>query len=259
MDTKNSRRNFLQKTAVLTASTFVGATIFSTANASVKKKTDILDLPSSLNDTYTLPKLNYSYDALEPHFDKLTMEIHYTKHHNAYVTNLNKALETVDVKLQETAKTLEGIFENINKFSDTVKNNAGGHYNHTLFWTMITPNGGGEPIGKLRAALIATFGDYDSFKKAFLDAASKRFGSGWAWLLVDDGKLIITSTPNQDNPLMQLKGKNNVKGNPILALDVWEHAYYLKNQNRRADYINSFWSVVDWAKAEELFTKNNFK
>lgn len=256
MDIKNTRRNFLQKTALLTASTFVGSAIFNTVLAKNGSKTTEFDAQTAENGLYSLPKLNYSYDALEPHFDKLTMEIHHTKHHNAYVGNLNKALETIDDKLKETAKSLNGIFDHINKFSETVKNNAGGHYNHTLFWTLLKPNGGGEPSGKLGAAIVSTFGSFDLFKKSFSEAATKRFGSGWAWLVIADGKLIITSTANQDNPLMNLKAKKSVKGIPLLALDVWEHAYYLKNQNRRAEYINSFWNVVDWGKADELFTKN---
>lgn len=257
MENKNTRRTFIQKTALLTAGTFVGSTILNSALAKSTTSTAIYDNASSQNGIYTLPKLNYGYDALEPHFDKLTMEIHHTKHHNAYVTNLNKALETLDEKLKSKANTLDGIFENINKFSDTVKNNAGGHYNHTLFWTLLKPNGGGEPTGKLAEAIIATFGNFESFKKVFTEAATKRFGSGWAWLVLSENKLAVTSTANQDNPLMHLKSKNVIKGTPILALDVWEHAYYLKNQNRRADYINSFWNVVDWTKADALFVKNN--
>ena len=259
MDTENTRRNFLQKTAVLTVGTFVGSTILTSGFAQGSKKDVLSDTLNTENGIYTLPKLNYAYDALEPHIDKLTMEIHYSKHHNGYVTNLNKALETIDDKLKESSKSLEGIFENINKFSETVKNNAGGHYNHTLFWTMMKPNGGGEPTGKLGTAINTTFGSFDEFKKLFTEAASKRFGSGWAWLVVSEGKLAITSTPNQDNPLMNLKGDKLIKGNPVLALDVWEHAYYLKNQNRRADYINSFWNVVDWDKANELFEKSSSK
>ena len=257
MENKNTRRTFLQKTALLTAGTFVGSTIFNSVIAKNNNYTSAIVDQSVQNGVYTLPKLSYAYDALEPHFDQLTMEIHHTKHHNAYVTNLNKALETLDDKLKNKANTLDGIFEHINKFSDTIKNNAGGHYNHTLFWTLLKPNGGGEPTGKLAAAITATFGNFESFKKAFAEASAKRFGSGWAWLVISDDKLVITSTANQDNPLMRLKGKNVIKGTPVLALDVWEHAYYLKNQNRRADYINSFWNVVDWSKADALFVKNS--
>ena len=255
MKNKNTRRNFLQNTALLSAGTFIGSGFLNLIFANSDNNAKDSAFQNTDNGLYSLPKLNYSYDALEPHFDKLTMEIHYTKHHNAYVTNLNKALETIDGSLKEDAKTVDGIFKNINKFPDVVRNNAGGHYNHTLFWTILKPNGGGEPTGELGIAIVATFGSFDAFKKSFADAAAKRFGSGWAWLIIVDGKLVITSTANQDNPLMQLKDKKHVQGTPVLALDVWEHAYYLKNQNRRADYINSFWNVIDWAKADQLFIK----
>lgn len=257
MKPKNSRRIFLEKTALFTAGAFVGSTLFNSIFAKNNNKIGSFNEQSLENELYSLPKLNYSYDALEPHFDKLTMEIHHSKHHNAYVNNLNKALETIDDNLKETAKSLTGIFDQINKFSETVKNNAGGHYNHSLFWSLLKPNGGGEPTGKLGAAIVSRFGSFELFKKLFSEAAAKRFGSGWAWLVLVDGKLEIVSTANQDNPLMNLNEKNNVKGNPVLALDVWEHAYYLKNQNRRADYINSFWNLVNWEKAEELYSKNN--
>jgi superoxide dismutase, Fe-Mn family len=197
--------------------------------------------------------LSYDYDALEPHIDKLTMEIHHSKHHQAYVTNLNKALETVDKKLLPVTQTLESIFKNIEKLPVVIRNNAGGHYNHSLFWNLMKPNGGGEPKGKLAEAIKTTFGSFEEFKKQFADAAAKRFGSGWAWLVEVNGKLQITSTANQDNPLMNLSEKSFLQGKPVLALDVWEHAYYLKNQNRRADYINSWWSVVNWDAAEQLY------
>lgn len=259
MEAKNTRRNFLQKTALLTASTFVTSTIFNSVFAKNKSTSTVFTNQEAVNGIYTLPNLNFTYDALEPHFDKLTMEIHHTKHHNAYVTNLNKAIESADENLKKSAQSLSGIFENINKFSETIRNNAGGHYNHSLFWTLLKPNGGGQPTGNLAADLVATFGSFELFKKAFSEAASKRFGSGWAWLIISDGKLVITSTANQDNPLMHLKSKKHTKGTPILALDVWEHAYYLKNQNRRADYIASFWNVVDWQKADELYALNNSK
>lgn len=197
---------------------------------------------------FTLPPLPYAYDALEPHIDKMTMEIHYSKHHQAYVTNLNKALEEVVATDQ---KYLEELCKNASRVSMAIRNNAGGHYNHSLFWTMMKPNGGGQPTGALADALKTTFGTYDEFKTKFSDAAMKRFGSGWAWLVVNkDKKLEIGSTPNQDNPLMDL---SEIKGTPVLALDVWEHAYYLKNQNRRADYINSWWNVVNWEESSKLF------
>lgn len=208
----------------------------------LKEENNLVD-----GDKFTLTPLPYAYDALEPHIDKLTMEIHHGKHHQAYVTNLNKALEG-----KGNFQSLEKIFAGINAVSSAVRNNAGGHYNHSLFWTLMKPNGGGEPKGKLGETIKTTFGSFEEFKKQFADIAMKRFGSGWAWLVVNNGKLSIGSTPNQDNPLMNLDGLE-IKGTPVLALDVWEHAYYLKNQNRRADYIASWWNVVNWEVAERLF------
>ena len=164
----------------------------------------------------------------------------------------SKALETIDTSLISDSKTLENIFAKMSKFPESIRNNGGGHYNHSLFWTLMKPNGGGNPKGKLADAITNTFGSFEEFKKQFSDASMKRFGSGWTWLVVQDGKLVIGSTANQDNPLMRLRGKG-LKGKPVLALDVWEHAYYLKNQNRRADYVASFWNVVNWDAAEKLF------
>lgn len=256
MENNNARRNFLKQTAILSTGTIIGSSLFNTAFA---KESDVnvyssnFDLETmSVNDVYSLPQLPYAYDALEPHIDKQTMEIHHKKHHQGYVTNLNKALETVDKNLISDSKTLENIFEKMSKFPESIRNNGGGHYNHSLFWTLMKPNGGGSPTGKLGEAITKTFGSFDEFKKQFSDASMKRFGSGWAWLVVQEGKLIIGSTANQDNPLMRLRGKG-LKGKPVLALDVWEHAYYLKNQNRRADYVASFWNVVNWDVAERLF------
>ena len=256
MENTNARRAFLKQTAILSTGTIIGSSLFNSAFATEKKShndIEILDEDNfNLEAPYTLPKLNYDYDGLEPNIDKATMEIHHKKHHQGYVTNLNKALETVDAKLSEKSKSLENIFESISKFPESVRNNAGGHYNHSLFWTLMKPNGGGSPTGKLSEAINNSFGSFEEFKKQFNDAAMKRFGSGWAWLVVHDGKLVIGSTPNQDNPLMRLRGKT-LKGKPVLALDVWEHAYYLKNQNKRADYLDSFWKVVNWDTAENLF------
>ena len=256
MENNNTRRSFLKQTAILSTGTIIGSSLFNTAFA---KETDsnsdnsTLDLDvSSSSDLYSLPQLSYAYDGLEPHIDKQTMEIHHKKHHQAYVTNLNKAIETLDKNLVPDSKTLDNIFEKMSKFPESIRNNGGGHYNHSLFWTLMKPNGGGSPKGKLADSIMSTFGSFEEFKKQFSDASMKRFGSGWAWLVVQDGKLVIGSTANQDNPLMRLRGKG-LKGKPVLALDVWEHAYYLKNQNRRADYINSFWNVVDWDAAEALF------
>lgn len=189
---------------------------------------------------FELPALPYATDALEPHIDKLTMEIHHGKHHNAYVTNLNNAVAGTDAE----GKSLEEIIANISNYSTAIKNNGGGVFNHSLFWTMMSPNGGGKPSGDLASAIDSTFGSFDAFKAEFSKAAATRFGSGWAWLCVDaDGALFVTSTPNQDNPVMDIAEKS---GTPILTLDVWEHAYYLNYQNRRPDYISSFWNVVDW-------------
>jgi Fe-Mn family superoxide dismutase len=198
---------------------------------------------------FELPALSYATDALEPHIDKLTMEIHHGKHHQAYVTNLNKALEG---KPEANGK-IEDIIHNISKFPMAVRNNGGGHYNHTFFWSILTPNGGGEPTGELAAAIASTFGSFADFKTKFAEAGATRFGSGWAWLIVTaDKKLAVTSTPNQDNTLMDIA---ELKGTPVLGLDVWEHAYYLHYQNRRPDYIGAFWNVVNWNHVADLYKK----
>ena len=198
---------------------------------------------------FTLPALPYATDALEPHIDKLTMEIHHGKHHQAYVTNLNKALEGKP----EANSSIEEIITNISKFPPAVRNNGGGHYNHTMFWTLLSPNGGGEPTGPLADAIKSTFGSFDEFKTKVSEAGATRFGSGWAWLIVTpDKKLAVTSTPNQDNPLMDIA---EVKGTPILGIDVWEHAYYLKYQNRRPDYLAAIWNVINWNHVAELYSK----
>jgi len=197
---------------------------------------------------FELPKLDYDYKALEPHIDARTMEIHHTKHHNAYVTNLNNAIEGTDAE----KLNLEQIMANVSKYGPAVRNNGGGHYNHTLFWQIMSPQGGGNPSGDLANAINNSFGSFDKFKEEFNKAASTRFGSGWAWLIVHDGRLMVTSSPNQDNPLMDLA---EVKGTPILGLDVWEHAYYLNYQNRRPDYIGAFWNVINWKAVAEKFAK----
>lgn len=195
---------------------------------------------------FELPKLPYAYNALESNIDAKTMEIHHTKHHNAYVTNLNAAI----AGKPEESMSIEDICKNISKSSMAVRNNGGGHYNHSLFWTIMKPNGGGEPTGELGDALLGTFGSFETFKTQFATAGATRFGSGWAWLSVSGGKLVISSTPNQDNPLMDIA---EVKGTPILGLDVWEHAYYLNYQNRRPDYIAAFWNVVNWEEVSKRF------
>ncbi len=196
---------------------------------------------------FVLDPLPYPSDALEPNIDKQTMEIHHGKHHNAYVTNLNNAIAGTDLE----NLTLDALLANISQYPVAVRNNGGGHFNHTLFWNILSANGGGEPVGDLAAAIVAKFGSYDAFKAEFTKAATTRFGSGWAWLIVTEaGELAVVSTPNQDNTLMDLA---ETKGTPIIALDVWEHAYYLKYQNKRPDYIAAFWNVVDWNAAETRF------
>lgn len=195
---------------------------------------------------FELPKLAYEYTALEPHIDARTMEIHHSKHHNAYVTNLNNAIAGTDAE----KLSIEEICTNISKYPMPVRNNGGGHYNHSLFWSIMAPNAGGAPTGELADAINAAFGSFDKFKEEFAKAATTRFGSGWAWLVKHDGKLVISSTPNQDNPLMDIA---EVKGTPILGLDVWEHAYYLHYQNRRPDYITSFWNVINWYEVARRF------
>jgi Fe-Mn family superoxide dismutase len=198
---------------------------------------------------FTLPALPYATDALEPHIDKMTMEIHHGKHHQAYVTNLNKALEGKP----EADSSIEDILKNISKFPMAVRNNGGGHYNHSLFWTLLSPGGGGEPSGALATAINSTFGSFTDFKTKMSEAGATRFGSGWAWLIVTpDKKLAVSSTPNQDNPLMDIA---EVKGTPVLGIDVWEHAYYLKYQNRRPDYLAAIWNVINWNHVSELYTK----
>jgi len=188
---------------------------------------------------FELPKLEYEYAALEPHIDARTMEIHYTRHHQAYVTNLNNAL----TGSEWGKKSLEEILSGVSKLPVAVRNNGGGHFNHTLFWTVMAPNAGGPPQGELLDALNRYFGSFDKFKEQFANAGMTRFGSGWAWLVKAGNELKITSTPNQDNPLMDIA---DVKGIPILGVDVWEHAYYLKYQNRRNEYLTAFWNVVNW-------------
>jgi len=195
---------------------------------------------------FQLPELPYAYDALEPHIDARTMEIHHGKHHNAYVTNFNKALEEAGIE----GKTVEEIFKNISHYPASVRNNGGGYFNHSLFWTSMSPDGGGTPTGELAEAIDASFGSFDEFKEKFSNAAATRFGSGWAWLGVNDGKLCISSTPNQDNTLMDT---SDCPCTPILCLDVWEHAYYLNYQNKRPDYIAAWWNVVNWDGVAKRF------
>ncbi len=202
---------------------------------------------------FELPKLPYAYDALEPHIDARTMEIHHSKHHNGYTTKLNAAIEGTDLADMK----IEDILANVSKHSSAVRNNGGGFYNHSLFWQVMSPDGGGEPSERMNIhkAIVRDFGSFDAFKTEFSKAAATRFGSGWAWLCVDDkDHLFITSTPNQDNPLMDVAEK---QGTPILGLDVWEHAYYLNYQNRRPDYVAAFFNVINWKEVTERFNDAN--
>jgi len=200
--------------------------------------------------SFQLPKLPYAYDALEPYIDARTMEIHYSKHHNGYTTNLNNAIGGTDLE----GKSILDILENLDMSNLAVRNNGGGFYNHDLFWQVMSPNGGGQPSGELAAAINEEFGSFDGFKEAFSKAAATRFGSGWAWLCVHKGgKVKVCSTANQDNPIMPEIGCG---GFPILGLDVWEHAYYLNYQNRRPDYISEFFNVINWDEVSKRYTEN---
>jgi superoxide dismutase, Fe-Mn family len=197
--------------------------------------------------SFTLPQLGYDYNALEPYIDARTMEIHYTKHHAGYTANLNKAVEGTALE----GKSIEEILAGVSAQSAAVRNNGGGFYNHTLYWSVMGPNGGGEPTGELLSAINGAFGSFADFKSKFSTAAATRFGSGWAWLVKQSGgSLVVSSTPNQDNPLMDLA---EVKGTPVLGIDVWEHAYYLKYQNRRPEYIEAFWNVINWDEVARRF------
>ena len=197
---------------------------------------------------FTLPALPYAHDALEPHIDKQTMEIHHGKHHQAYVDNLNKAIAGTE----HENKSLDELVKIASKISPAVRNNGGGHWNHSFFWEILGPNAGGKPSGSLADAINESFGSFETLQEKINTAGTTRFGSGWAWLIVKDGKLEVTSTPNQDNPLMDVA---EVKGTPILGIDVWEHAYYLKYQNKRPDYLKAVWNVIDWKKVAKHFEK----
>ena len=239
---ESSRREFLKKGSLLAVagigSQLLGSSIAKAASAFIDEEKFT---------TFTLGPLPYSYDALEPHIDKQTMEIHYSKHHQAYVNNLNAAM-----KADKIESSLEDLMKNTAKYSPAIRNNAGGHWNHTFFWDTISPSSGGSPKNvEFSTALSNSFGSFEDFAARFEETAAKRFGSGWVWLIRSaDRKLAITSTPNQDNPLMDVATE---KGTPILGLDVWEHAYYLKYQNRRADYVKAWWNLVNWEKATQRY------
>ena len=243
----NSRRKFIQNTLTATAAFTVGAPLLNAqklfgATAINNSKTGGGQIE------FSQVKLPYSYAALEPYIDALTMEIHYTKHHAAYIKNVNEAIKAEGIE----APTEIDFFKNVSKLSAKARNNGGGAYNHNFFWESMSPSSSKMPKGKLADAISSSFGSFDKFKGEFTQAASTIFGSGWAWLIVVDGKLKVTTTPNQDNPLMDVAKE---KGQPLLALDIWEHAYYLKYQNKRADYIKSFWEIINWDKVAERFGK----
>ena len=226
------RRNFLYSLSILSLA------------GTIKKFNSFSNIYNNNRSNNTMSKfelspLPYKYDALEPYIDARTMEIHHDKHHAAYVANLNKAVEGTEME----KLSLEELIKNISKYPVAVRNNGGGHFNHTFFWNIMGPNKGGQPSGDLLNAINADFGSFDAFKEKFAAAGATRFGSGWAWLSVSNGKLVVSSSPNQDNPLMDIA---EVKGTPILCIDVWEHAYYLNYQNRRPDYISAFWNVINW-------------
>jgi Fe-Mn family superoxide dismutase len=234
----NNRRDFIKKSAMLTVGV-AGVSMFGN-----KVLSNIIS-PADTSP-FTLPPLPYDYAALEPYIDTMTMQIHHDKHHGAYVTNLNKAL--VENKMENVM--LEDLLMKASTLPPVIKNNAGGHWNHSMFWKIMKPGGGGNPSGEIADAINAAFGTFEEFKNKFNDAGMKRFGSGWAWLVKQNGKLTVGSTPNQDNPLMDA---SELKGTPVLGLDVWEHAYYLHYQNKRADYVTAWWNLVNWDEVSKRF------
>jgi Fe-Mn family superoxide dismutase len=241
-----NKRDFLKRSLLLGISSVLSPALLARANderlLAEARATPIADGP------FTLPPLPYAFNALEPHIDARTMEIHHDAHHKTYVSKLNEAIAG---KPQEKM-TLADLLASASKQTDAVRNNAGGHYNHSMFWQLMAAKGGGQPTGTLATAINSTFGSFDKFKEQFAAAAAGRFGSGWAWLSVNKaGKLFISSTPNQDNPLMDVPGIQH--GTPVLGLDVWEHAYYLKYQNKRPDYVAAFWNVVNWPEANRRY------
>jgi len=238
-----NRRKFIYSVAAISAASAIEPFAKSIYNISNKNERSKIIMAK-----FELPALPYSYDALEPYIDKMTMEIHHDKHHAGYVNNLNKAVEGTEM----ATKTLDELVMNVSKYPMAVRNNGGGHWNHSLFWTLMKKGGGGEPTGALADGIKSSFGSFAEFKTQFSNAGATRFGSGWAWLVVQNGKLAIGSTPNQDNPLMDI---SDFKGTPVLGLDVWEHAYYLKYQNKRPEYIENWWNVINWAEASKRFSE----
>ncbi|HEY1039375.1 MAG TPA: superoxide dismutase [Bacteroidia bacterium] len=239
----------MKNTALFSLGTLASSAV---GNESLEKLDELSRLSGIDGGKYSLPALPYGYNALEPFIDKQTMEIHHTKHHQSYVDNLNKALEAYKGSDLESPHSFENIFKAVSKLPAAIRNNAGGHYNHSLFWQLMKANPEGYkniPGGKMAELIKTHFGSFEEFQKQFNEAALKRFGSGWAWAYLEGGKLKIGSTANQDNPFMN---NAEIQGKPVLALDVWEHAYYLKYQNKRIDYINNWWNVVNWNKVNEL-------
>ena len=236
-----NKRHFLL-TGILTILFFTGSSFISDKTEQMKGKSH------DENSGFVLTTLPYAYDALEPYIDSRTMEIHHSRHHAAYVNNLNRALEGTAAHNMP----LETLMSKISEYSTAVRNNGGGHYNHDLFWNIMSPNGGGEPTGEFAEIIKKTFGSFEQMKDELNKAALGQFGSGWAWLIVQDGKLKITSTPNQDNPLMDVVSE---KGYPLMGVDVWEHAYYLKYQNRRGEYVSAFWNLINWSYVTERYNE----
>lgn len=243
----SSRRLFLSQSSKVSLSLGLGSSLAGSAFFSACQSPSDEAVDADLTTGFTQSDLAYDYSALEPTIDAETMEIHYTKHAASYANNLQEALGEEDV---DSDKPLEEVLHNISNYSTKMRNNGGGHYNHELFWKLMSPDGGGNPQGELAEAINDEFGSYNEFVSKFEEAASDRFGSGWAWLVIDNNQLKIGSTPNQDNPLMDV---SDLRGVPLLGLDVWEHAYYLKYQNERGEYISNWWNVVDWAKVRERF------
>ncbi len=237
------RREFLNSLSILTTGLILNPVTSYGSEKLLKKLRSFKSMAK-----FELPPLPYSYDALEPYIDAMTMEIHWSKHHGAYVNNLNNAIANTDME----KLSLEELLSNASKYPVAVRNNGGGHYNHTMFWQIMTKNGGGEPKGELKSAIEKTFGSFDNFKAKLTEAALTRFGSGWAWLVYNKGNLVIGSTPNQDNPLMDL---SDLKGFPVLGIDVWEHAYYLKYQNRRNEYVANWFNVINWDEVSARYVE----